>query len=97
MASTYGWPVAQVRALTDEQFVLVYLEPAQERRRRSARVEFENAVEAVRIGTIIARNRKALSKWNSSRRRDQKGKTGAALEHAVMSLQMRNPEYVVVG
>ncbi len=53
-------------------------------------------VTAVQIGTVIARDKKALQRWQSRRRGSQVGKTGAALEHAVMSLQMRNPEYVVV-
>lgn len=52
---------------------------------------------AVQIGTVIAKDKKALSSWQSRPRRGRIGKTGAALEHAVMGLAMRNPEYVVVG
>ena len=51
---------------------------------------------AVQIGTVIAHDKKALDRWRNRRRHGQTGKTGAELEHAVMSLQMRNPEYVVV-
>lgn len=59
---------------------------------------FDSMVEAVRVGTIISRDRKALNKWQRrSRPNQQRGLTGAELENAVRSLQMSNPEYVVVG
>jgi hypothetical protein len=97
MASTYGWTVARIRAeLTDEQLVLVYLEPAQRRLERSAQAAFDNDIEAIRLGTIFAHDRKAFSRWHS--RRNAKTRrpslSGAALEQAVMRIAQVFPDNV---
>jgi hypothetical protein len=56
-------------------------------------------VEATRVGHIIARDRKAYARWSrrKQRARPQRGITGHALEAAVMRIQRRFPENVVVG
>jgi hypothetical protein len=56
-------------------------------------------VEATRVGYIVARDRKAYTRWTNrkQRARPQRGITGHALEAAVMSIQRRFPENVVVG
>jgi hypothetical protein len=58
-------------------------------------------VEAVRIGYVIAQDKRANARWKAMKNRqtlDGKGGglTGLALEGAVRSLAMTNPEYVVV-
>jgi hypothetical protein len=54
----------------------------------------------VRIGTIIAQDRKANTRWRSHIARAAgrpAGMTGMALERAIAGLAARNPEYVVRG
>jgi hypothetical protein len=60
-------------------------------------------VESVRIGYIIARDKKAANRWKAQKGRrmtsaeQSRGLTGASLERAVASLAAAHPEYVVVG
>ena len=57
-------------------------------------------VEAVRVGTVIASDRKALSKWQQIRaRRDaapgtSTGLTGADLERTIGALAITHPDLV---
>jgi hypothetical protein len=88
--------------MTDEQLV-EKLVAAGRRMEREARVAFDDAVEAVRVGTITARDQRALNRWRTAQRRAEAkaqqgsaGLTGAALEQAVMALALRSPEYVVI-
>lgn len=101
VAATYGWgPDYIERTLTDEQ-LLVYLDAAQDRLSAEAKTRFEEAVESVRVGYIIANDRKAHQRWQSHSRRTSTGKgaglTGMALERRIANLAATNPEYVVVG
>ena len=61
--------------------------------------EFDSMVEAVRVGTIVAHDRQAYSRWQSVRRRragQSEALTAAALEAGVMALARSHPEYVVM-
>lgn len=56
-------------------------------------------VESVRVGTVIAHDRKAANQWKSRRtsaRRRGRKVSQAGLESAIASLAVTNPEYVVV-
>lgn len=60
-------------------------------------------VEAVRIGTVVAQDRKALQRWQSHRRRAAQpqgeaaaGLTGLALERVVMGLARSHPDLVAL-
>lgn len=78
--------------------------------RTRAHRDFSEAVEAVRIGTLIAQDRRALSKWRSHQARlaprgapggavaapGGGGLTGQALEQVVMALRVSNPDIVGV-
>lgn len=62
--------------------------------------DFDAAVAAVRLGTVIAHDRKAATRWDRSvakRHKTSLGAAGAALENAVASLAATHPEYVVTG
>lgn len=65
------------------------------------RREFTEQVEAVRIGMVVAQDRKAFQRWRTSMARiapqARPSLSGAALEAAVMSLSRSHPEYVVMG
>jgi hypothetical protein len=84
--------------LTDEQLVALF-DAAADRRQARVQADFEAQVEAVRIGTIIAHDRKAHMKWQHRKRADARshGLTGMDLERAIGHLAVANPEYVVVG
>lgn len=59
-------------------------------------------VESVRVGTVIAQDRKAANRWKAMRGRravasgDQKALSGAALERAIGAFAVAHPEYVIV-
>jgi len=57
-------------------------------------------VEAVRVGTVLAHDKKAYDRWRSRPRTTAaaraKGLTGAALEAAVMRLAQIFPNNVIV-
>jgi len=57
-------------------------------------VAFENMVAAVQIGTVIARDAKALARWQS-RVGGARGLTGASLAKAVdfIAVKTRNSRY----
>jgi hypothetical protein len=63
---------------------------------RTARADFDNEVEAVRLGTIFAHDRKAFGRWH--RRRESKVRrpslSPAALEQAVMRIAQMFPDNV---
>jgi len=76
------------------------LDAAVDRVEERASTDFDAAVAAVRIGTVVARDRKAAASWDRKvARRNGKsvGLTGANLEAAIAGLAATNPEYVVVG
>ena len=56
-------------------------------------------VEATRVGTVFAHDRKAYARWANRKRakQPQRGLTGHALEAAVMGIQRRFPDNVIVG
>lgn len=66
--------------------------------------EFDAHVEAVRIGTAAALDRKAAASWRSQRgkhkakrrRTKAQGLSGGALEQAVMQIAMRDPGMVAM-
>jgi hypothetical protein len=61
------------------------------------RNRFESTVEAVRIGSVIARDKKAYRQWQRHVAKSagkSPGLTGQALEQAVMSFAMQNPDLV---
>jgi hypothetical protein len=65
----------------------------------SERIEerFINDAEAVRVGTIIAHDKKALAKWRRAiRKTPSQGLTGADLENVVFGLMRTNPDLVRV-
>ena len=83
---------------------MALLDAGQDRLIVEADRRFTEAVESVRIGTVIAQDRKAYSRWRTRRRHplartaaDGGGLTGRALESAVLGLAATNPEYVVMG
>jgi hypothetical protein len=76
---------------------------AQDRLDQEHRVAFSDAVESVRIGTVIASNARAARTWRLEQKRaasrevrGETGLSGAALEQAVMAIAGRSPEYVVI-
>jgi len=84
--------------LTDEQLA-GYLDAAQDRISAAAKTRFISAVEAVRVGTVVASDRKAASRWRSyvDRHTGHGAMNPQALEAQIMSLARRHPEYVVVN
>ena len=98
-ASAYGWqPGYLEHEVTDEQLVL-YFDAASDRLERDAHTDFERIVEAVRIGTIFAHDRKQYSRWRSRRQaiaaQGGRSLTGAALEAAVMQVAQLFPANVI--
>lgn len=87
--------------MTDEQF-LAYIDAATDRIVRTHEREFDAMVEAVRVGTIVASDRKAFGRWQSIRaRREAKavgaaggGLSGASLERAILGIAAANPGLV---
>jgi hypothetical protein len=76
------------------------LDAAVERVESRTMADFDSAVAAVRVGTIIAHDRKAAGRWDrqvAARNRQSAGLSGAALEHAIAALAATNPEYIVSG
>lgn len=68
---------------------------------------FHDQVEAVRLGTITAHDKAALSRWRSLQARlshmaapasaeGGRGLTGAALERALHAMSITNPDIVAV-
>ena len=100
-ADAYGWGPDYLERLTSEQLVL-YLDAAQDRLTHDIDARFSEAVEAVRVGTIIAQDAKAYRRWRSRRPAGSStsrggGLKGMALERAIAGFAARNPEYVVTG
>jgi hypothetical protein len=67
---------------------------------REAETRFADAVEAVRVGYITARDRKAWNRWRNRRRKavtgtDGQGLTGAALEAAILRVGQMFPGSVI--
>lgn len=56
-------------------------------------------MDAVRIGTVIAHDRKAASRWHGLQQRatGKAAMSAQVLEGAIAGLARRNPEYVVMG
>lgn len=80
--------------------LVLLLDAAIDRVEKRVQTDFDRAVDAVRIGNVIARDRKAASRWDRAvarRTGTRHGLSGASLEHAIASLRATNPEYVVVG
>lgn len=80
--------------------MFAYLDAYNERLEDVTQAAFDSEIEAVRAGTIFARNRKAYDAWrrkNASRYGRKVGLTGEALENAIMAMAAQHPEYVVFG
>lgn len=82
---------------------MAILDEAAERVAELERSRFEAAVEAARIGTAAAWNKRAASSWRSRRQRRPGPRTGgtsgltdAALEKAVAQIMARDPGLVRV-
>jgi hypothetical protein len=83
-AEAYGWgPDYLDASLTDEQLV-AYLDAAQERLTEAARHRFTDAVEAVRVGTILAHDAKQFGRWQADVAR-QAGHPGAGKDLAKLA------------
>jgi hypothetical protein len=99
VAHEYGWgPDYLAERITDEQLV-AYFDAANERIEEHSRSEFVQLVEAARIGNVAAGSKQGATGWQRLRARltrEREGLTGMALETAIRSLAMTNPEYVVV-
>lgn len=54
-------------------------------------------VQAVRVGTIFARDQKAYNRWRSKPSRRTASLSGAALERAVMDVARMFPQNVVAA
>ncbi len=78
----------------------MYLDSMVDRVEGRLSADFDSMVAAVRVGTVIARDKKAARRWDRdvARRTGRKhGLAGAQLEQAIMGLAATHPEYVVVG
>jgi hypothetical protein len=74
------------------------LDSAVDRVETRLQADFDSTVNAVRVGSVIARDRRAASRWDrqvARRNKTSAGLSGAALETAVASLAATHPEYVV--
>lgn len=98
-AREYGWGAEYVDSILTDAQIVAYLDAAEERLEAVQRSRFEEAVEAVRIGYIFARDGKQYTRWRSSARSrsKQRGLTGHALEQAVMRIASMFPENVLAG
>lgn len=80
---------------------MAYLDAASDRLGRRRSGDFDALVEAVRVGTITAHDRKAADKWRRSVERRQapkrRGLVGDALEAAVMGVAQMFPQNVIHG
>lgn len=65
----------------------------------AASTDFDQMVEAVRVGSIFAHDQKAYDRWQRrpKARSKSRGLTGHALEAAVMRIASQFPDNVVVG
>lgn len=99
MARVYGWtPEYLDTRVTDEQ-LFAYLDAHYDHLKDESDARFDTLIEAVRSGTIFARNHKQYQSWRrKTRRPDEKiGLTGQALESAIMGMAVQHPEYVIIG
>lgn len=73
----------------------MYFDEASERRQS----DHEARIEAVRVGTIFAHDRKAHTKWQNAKRSKsrKRGLVGDALEAAVMGIAQMFPQNVIRG
>lgn len=82
--------------MTDEQLI-AYLDSAQDRITADAERSFDDAVEAVRIGTVAAHQKDFYRKWrNRPKRVKQQSLSDAALESAIMNIAKMFPDNVQV-
>lgn len=97
LAHAYGWkPVDLEAGVTDEQLI-AYLDSAQDRITADAERSFDDAVEAVRIGTVAAHQKDFYRKWrNRPKRVKQQSLSDAALESAIMNIAKMFPDNVQV-
>lgn len=96
-AAEYGWTARKVEQdITDEQ-LYEYFISADARIERKNRNEYEAAIEANRIGYIIARDADAFRRYQRMTTQHGKGQglTGADLERAIDKLAMDQPHLVV--
>jgi hypothetical protein len=78
----------------------MYLDAMTDRVEEQTADAFDSAVASVRVGYVIARDRRAAQRWDrrvARRQRRSAGLSGASLEAAIMGLAATHPEYVVVG
>jgi hypothetical protein len=77
---------------------VAYTDAAQDRITAASRTDFANAVEAVRAGTIFARNQKAHDRWQSDvARRSGERQQGRPLAELARDLGAANGGQVVRG
>jgi len=96
-AHEYGWrPDYLTNVVTDEQLVF-FFDAAQDRLERHATSEFERLVEAVRVGTVFAHDKKQYGRWRSRRASTGRSRklVGAELEAAVMRVASLFPGNVI--
>jgi hypothetical protein len=82
--------------LTDEQ-LLGYLDAAQDRIAAAAEGKFNSMVEAVRVGTVFAHNKREYQRWARGQSQPKRGSglTGQALEAAVNRIGSMFPDNVI--
>lgn len=74
------------------------LDSSVDRVEKRAQDDFDAAVEATRIGYVVARDRKAAQRWDRRvMRRNRDAQTAANLEASIAALRSTHPEYVVTG
>lgn len=72
---------------------MVYLDAAADR----VDERFRSSVEAARMGTVFASNRKAYDQWRRDAAPKGRGLTGDALEAAVRRIAEQFPDNVIRG
>ena len=98
-AATWGWSAKEVRSTLSYEQLVAYFDAAHERLDDA----FNASVEAVRIGTITASDRRAAQHWAASMSRSRNpqpgatsGLTGASLERAVGLIARSRPNLVAL-
>jgi hypothetical protein len=77
---------------------MLYLEAAGKRVAQRASARFSEHVEAIRAGTIFARDSRQYQRWAArQKQRATKSLTGAALEAAIARIGDQFPGHVIHG
>lgn len=79
--------------------MLGYLDAAQDRITETGQRRWDEQVEAVLTGTVLAHDGKQLRKWRTRRAKSATDprRAAASLERQIAALAATHPEYVVSG